>query len=516
LPPAVREATGILSALELQCGFGAREGRGAVRLLRQDRISTSVGLVLGLLLGQKLVAFARGVIFARLLGTTEYGIYTLGFFLVLITVAVTSLGIPSAFGRFAPRYRSRGNLRAFFRKAYLLNMAVSVAVAVVIFLFPAFFSRLVYGDASFARVMTVVAFCIPGLVFLTNLFNTFSGLKLFRAGAAVQFCQVVIFAGLGAVAVVVYRSAESALLSYALSMLISVALFVPLLLRYLQAEDREDRPLDEAGFYRRLLRFTIWFTVTPILVQIFQYVDRLSLQRLMTASDQGIYSAALNVCATISAVGLAINNVAFPHLSTTWEEGRREKAVQNLDLTIRFTAVFLAVGGFLLALLGRPVITVLLGSEYTGGVAVVPYLVVFYLLTVSVWLFGVYASLIEKTYVSAIGLACALPVNVGLNLVLIPRLGIVGASLATMLSYSLMWFVVVGLCMRLGLPVRRETFIASLLPFVILLPKVPAAIGLGAACALCGWTDIIIRAEERHRIATELAGLLRLRRTPAD
>lgn len=483
-----------------------------MRLLRQDSITTSVSLVLGLLIGQKILAFARGIIFARLLGTTEYGIYTLGFFLVLITVAITTLGIPSAFSRFAPRYRTRGGLRSFFRRTYILNISVSVAVAVVVLIFPSFFSRLIYGDASHAGVMMVVALCIPCFVVMTNLFNTFSGLKLFRAGAASQFSQVVIFAGLGALMAVMFGSAESALLAYAVSMLISIGLFLPLLARYLQTEDPDNKPVEEERFYRRLLGFTIWFTITPILIQIFHYVDRLSIQRLMTASDQGIYSAAVNICATISAVGLAVNNVIFPHLSTMWEEGGKERALDNLDLTIRVAAICLAAVGFVLVLVGEPLILALLGDEYAAGIEVLPYLVIFYLLTVSVWLFGVYASLIEKTYVSTIGLVCALPVNIVLNLVLIPSLGIAGAGIATMVSYTFLWFVVVGVCVRLGMPLRRRTFLASLAPFLILLPKVPAAVALGAVGLVCILTESILTGPERRRIAGEIASFLRFGR----
>jgi O-antigen/teichoic acid export membrane protein len=496
-------------------GRGGR-GEGVMRLLRQDSIPVSVSLVLGLLLGQKIVAVARGIIFARLLGTEEYGIYTLGFFFVVIAVAVTSLGIPSAFGRFIPRYRTAGGLRSFLRRTYTLNIAASVAFAIVVFLFPSFFSKLVHDDASHARVIMVAAVCVPGLVVLTNLFNTFSGLKLFRAGAAIQFSQVVIFAGLGALMAVIYRSAESAMLGYALSMLVAVGLFLPLVVRYLQAEDPEGLPVYQEAFYGRLLRFTIWFTFTPVLIHLFHYVDRLSIQRLMGASSVGVYSAAVNLCATISAVGLAVNNVIFPHLSSMWEGGRREKALENLDLAIRFVAVTLSVAGFVLVLAGKPLVLLLLGSDYAEGVRVLPYLVPFYLFTVSVWLFGVYASLVEKTYVSTVGLVCALPANVVLNLLLIPRLGIVGAGMATLLSYVFLWFVFVGLCLRLGMPLRRETFVVSLFPLLILLPRVPAAIALGVVVLLCILTDLLIRRTERVRIAGELAAFLRLGRGPRD
>ncbi|MFC1800176.1 oligosaccharide flippase family protein, partial [Candidatus Eisenbacteria bacterium] len=369
------------------------------RLLQRDRITTSVSLVLGLLLAQKVVAFVRGVIFARLLGTSEYGIYTLGFFLVLIMVAVTSLGIPSSFGRYGPRYQTRKGLRWFFRRAYTLNIVFSLAVGAVVFIFPAFFSNLIYGDPSHAGVMMIVAVCVPGLVVLTNLMHTFSGLKLFRASSVTQFSQVAFFAVLGTILALAYASASSALLALALSILVTLVLFLPLMARYLKREEPEYNSLDEPGFYRRLLRFTIWFTVTPILIQIFHYVDRLTLQRMLTSSDQGVYSAAVNLSATISAVGLAVNNVIFPHLSTAWEAGEKERAISSLDIAIRFTAIALTVIGLALILLGKPIILTLLGEAYAEGARVLPYLVVFYLLTISVWLFGVYASLVERTYV---------------------------------------------------------------------------------------------------------------------
>ena len=489
-----------------------RKREEVARLLQQDRIATSVGLVTALLLAQRIIAFARGIIFARLLGTAEYGMYTLAFFLILIAVSVTSLGIPSAFGRYAPRYQAKGALRWFFRRAYALNITLSVAVAVVISLRPSFFSNLIYGDPSHVGVMMVVAASIVGFVVLTNIVHTFSGLKLFRASSISQLTQATVYGGVGILLIVLYRSATSALLAYALSIIVAIAVFAPVLSKYLLRLEGAYNRLDEPGFYKHLLRFTIWFAVTPIMLQIFNYVDRLSLQRLMSSSDQGIYSAAVNLGMTISAIGLAVNSVIFPHLSTTWERGDKAKALRNLDLSIRVTAVGLVIVGLLLVLLGRPAILLLLGREYLAGAQVLPFLVVFYLFNISVWLFGVYPSLIERTYVSAIGLACALPVNILLNLTLIPRMGIVGAGLATMASYVLMWCIVVAICKVFGMPIGRRLVMISLLPFVLFLPKIVAVAAIGLVIYVCIRKTWIISAEERHRVFTELGGFLRRRR----
>jgi stage V sporulation protein B len=478
-------------------------------LLRKDSIATSIGLVLSLLVAQKAVSFARGVLFARLLGTEQYGIYTLGYFSILIAVSIAGLGITASFGRYAPRYEDRGALTWFFRQAYALNVSLAVAIGIAVLLLRSVLSRLIYGETGHAAAIMAAALAIPSMVVVKNLAATFAGLKLFRASSVLEFSQVAVYAVLGGLLVAVYRSAPAGLFAYGVSMLVCIPLFTPLLAAYLRRQEPVYRRPDEPGFHKRLLRFTIWFTITPILGQIFKYVDRLSLQRLMSASDQGVYSAAINLSAIISAIGLAVNSVIYPHLSTTWEAGKRGRALENLDLSIRVTTVGLLVIGLVLILLARPLILLLLGQDYVAGTQVLPWFVIFYVFTISLWLFGVYPSLVERTYVSAIGLACALPINVVLNIVLIPKMGIVGAAVATVASYLVMWFIFVRICAAFGLPVARRTVAVSLLPFLLLLPHLLASAAVGAVVYMCLTKTWIVTSAERHRVYEELRGFLK-------
>ena len=479
------------------------------RLLAKDRVTTSVGVVLALLLVQRIVSFARGIIFARVLGTEQYGIYTLSFFLIPIMVIVASLGIPSAFGRFIARYEQKGAIRYFLRKTYTLTIALGIAVAAAIVLAPGFFSNLLYGDPSHVKVVTLAGFSIPLMLVFRNVSSTFLGLRLFRASSVFEFFQVALYAVIGVALVALFGSATSAIFAYAVSFVLGLVLFVPVLASYVNKKEPFFRALDEKDFYRTILRFSIWFMVTPILAQVFHYVDRLSIQRLMTSSDQGVYSATVAIAQMISAVGLAVNNVVYPHLSATWERGGREEALRHLDLAIRVTAIVLLVLGLVVVLLGDFIIDLLLGQAYAEGARVLPYLVVFYLLTISVWLFGVFPSLIEKTYVATIGLVIALPVNVALNLALIPRLGIVGAAMATMLSYLVMWIIVVAICRAYGLRAGPRTLLASLVPFALLLPPFWAAAVVLVFAGLALATPLVFSAEEKVLARDEVLRFIR-------
>jgi O-antigen/teichoic acid export membrane protein len=479
------------------------------RLLAKDKVTTSVGVVLGMLAAQRVVAFARGMIFARVMGTEQYGIYTLSFFLIPIMVLIASLGLPASFGRFIPRYEQRGAVRWFMRQTFTVTIALSTLVAAAIILAPGFFSRLLYGDPGYTNVMTLAAVCVPLMLIFRNISSTFLGLRLFRASSVFETALVVIYAVLGTAIFLIFRSAAAAVLAYAVSVVLTLALFWPVLSRYLTAREPIYRPIEDKDFYRRILRFSIWFMLTPILAQVFHYVDKLSIQRLMSASDQGVYSATAAIAGMVSAVGLAVNNVVYPHLSATWEKGDRETALWHLDLAIRVTGLVLLVIGAVVVLLGSFIINLLLGEAYAAGAAVLPYLTVFYLLTVTVWLLGVFPSLIEQTYVATIGLAIALPVNVGLNLTLIPRIGTVGAAAATMISYFVMWAIVLGLCRRYGLRTSFKTVVVSVAPFALILPE-PLPLVVACALAVLGLvTPLFFTAAEKELARDEVVDFVR-------
>jgi O-antigen/teichoic acid export membrane protein len=483
--------------------------------LSTDKIATSVGIVLFLMVFERIFWIARGIIFPRVLGPAQYGIYTLGMFPVSLLATLASLGVPSAFGRYISRYAANGTLRWFLKRTYLITTTLSVIIAVAVITRPSFFSGLIFGDPSHGLVIALAALSIPALLLVRNLSTTFMGLKLFRAGRFVESTQIVIYAAVGIPLILVSRTAAAGVLGFGLAAVVSVAIFMPLLASHVGQIEPIGRPVAEPRFHRNLFKFTVWFTVTPVLAGLFQYVDRLSLQRLMSASDQGVYSTTVNLSESISAIGLAISNVIYPHLSATWEGGDRAKALRDLDLSLRVTSIILLVAGLILIVLGKWLILLLLGPKFVPGVQALPFLVVFYLFTILVWLFGVYPPLIERTYVAVIGYAAALPSTILLNLVLIPRMGIVGAALATMLSYFVMWCIVAAVCYKFGMPVNRRMLAVCLLTFILLLPAPAAAAGVAAILYVCvrrTWIFSLTEREivygEAHRFASKAKGIL--------
>jgi hypothetical protein len=83
-------------------------------------------------------------------------------------------------------------------------------------------------------------------------------------------------------------------------------------------------------------------------------------------------------------------------------------------------------------------------------------------------------------------------------------MGIIGAALATMASYFLMWCIVAAVCHRFGMPVNKRMLVVCLLTFVLLLPAPVAAACVGIVLYVCARRTWIFSLAERELVYAEV------------
>ena len=167
--------------------------------------------------------------------------------------------------------------------------------------------------------------------------------------------------------------------------------------------------------------------------------DSVLLGFLTDARTVGLYNAAYKPVTIALALPLTYFVGLFPALSRTHAEG--EAAFRPLvERSLRLSALMvvpLAVGGTLLAM---PIILLLYGASYAASAAVLPILVWSAVLVI---LRGSYRHALTAAGHQAFDLRCAVistSINVGLNILLIPRYGMIGAATATVVGDAA-WFL---------------------------------------------------------------------------
>ena len=161
--------------------------------------------------------------------------------------------------------------------------------------------------------------------------------------------------------------------------------------------------------------------------------DKVMVQQILGTSAAGLYSAALNFGGIVFTIFTALNNSWCPFFFDDMKMGNcenvREKAKNYLEL---FTV--LAVGFILLS---KEVYQIFVDSSFLSGTKMIPIFVSSYFINFLCTFPINYEYYHKQTKVVAVVTIVSSLVNVGLNVVLIQRFGMVGAALATMISHCL-------------------------------------------------------------------------------
>jgi O-antigen/teichoic acid export membrane protein len=198
-------------------------------------------------------------------------------------------------------------------------------------------------------------------------------------------------------------------------------------------------------------------------------LDSILLGFLKGSTEVGWYNAAYRPVTAILAMPVTYFIGLFPVLSRSYVEsgdGFREMVIRSLRLMAIF-AVPVGVGGTFFA---EPIVNVLFGPAYKNSV---PALQILSWSAVLVMLRGTYRQSLNAAGKQHLDLRCAgtaIAINLGLNLLLIPRFGIIGAAAST-LTAELIWLALASyFCYR---------HIAPMTLFSPLLQPVIAAIAMG-------------------------------------
>lgn len=237
--------------------------------------------------------------------------------------------------------------------------------------------------------------------------------------------------------------------------------------------------------------------------------DRYLIESMLGVSELGQYSASYNFASYIDIIILAsVMQAVKPAYMQTWEaEGRAR------------TQAFLSRGFHLYLVLGIPFITMfsltsphllsfLAGAKYAPGTVVIPYVAFSFLLEGAVHFLAAGLYIYKNTKVLMKWSLLATLVNLVLNVVFIPRFGIVGAAAVTIVTYalfmagvSLVAFKHVSFNVHWRLPLVM--LLASALVFAVLNPLnfnsdlvsflIKGSAGTALLLALLLWVDLETR-----------------------
>ncbi len=431
-----------------------------------------------------------------LLTPAEYG--RLGTALAALGVAMLfgTLGVPKATARYVTEYveNDAGQVPHLIRRTTLVVVGLSVVVAAIMAGASALLAELV-GDSTLAPFFVVGAGYVVGKGITDHLKITFQGFNRVEWSAVVGgvnglgrvvFAIALVLAGYGAL---------GALAGYVLAYL--VAGLVGLVVLYWKFY-REYEPADEPeqGLLRRVMEYSVPTAATRMSVVVDSRVDTLLLASLAGPVAVGFYTLARQISDVCIVPAQSIGFTITPTFGEQKAADQLSRAARLYERALENVLLLYVPMGVGLVLVAEPAIRHVFTAEYLGAVPIVQLFALFVLVRAVHKITGSGLDYLGLARVRAIARGASALGNVGLNLLLIPRYGAVGAGLATVVTYSLytlvnVYYVHREFSLRLGYLAGRFARVAAVSAVmgggvVLALPHVDGVLTLAATIALGG------------------------------
>lgn len=394
------------------------------RLGLQQALGNSVWLFLDRVV-RSLVTFAVIIWLARYLGPQQFGIFSYVLAFVAISNAAANLGLEDIVVR--ELVHDPGARDEILGTALLLKLAG--------------------GAVAFLGALVVIRWLRPGEPGMTWLVGIAAAGSFFLAldvidywfRSMVQSKYAVIARMLASVAMNLAKAGmillKAPLPAFIVATFAEVALAGMLLI--VMYRRRVGRLLDWTATRARaaaLLRYSWPLFFSAMVVMIYMKIDQVMIGEMLGERPVGIYSAAVRLVEMWYIFPAIIVYSIFPALYRLKTDNPRRYRLRIQQL-LDFLVITALLAGLLVALLAGPLVGLIYGEAYLGAVSV---LQIYVWGSVFVFLMIATNSVLiaeDRTRFLLLRNLLGMSVNVALNLLLIPRYGIEGSAVASLLAY---------------------------------------------------------------------------------
>ncbi len=183
------------------------------------------------------------------------------------------------------------------------------------------------------------------------------------------------------------------------------------------------------------LSLGIYLVFSNLSIMIINLSDRILLKRFVDFENVGVYSVGYTLGVWLSIIGVAFFNTFEPSLYTL-ELGKKYFATLKQNLSISYLLLMIPV--LIIYFLGDYIYPIFLNEKYLRGLEITKNTV---LVVVYIMLYNFYSLIAVRLnykkiilFITILGAVS----NIAINLILIPKMGIIAAAYSTIISYFLM------------------------------------------------------------------------------
>jgi len=387
-----------------------------------------IGLVLSSLIG-----FFFRLVVARSFGPDEYGKLTLAMTLVSLGTAISVIGLDAGLQRYLAYFIAKKNKRKILgtiKSSFVISFIISLFVSALAFIFSEQIASNFFHNVELAPLFRIFSLVIPfnaALALIKSIFLSFkkAEYKVFVESFGEQLLKLI----LTLIVIYVGGTISGVSIAYlAVICLVAVSSFLILQLKVFKVFNSNTKPVYN---YKLLLVFSFPLLLSRIFSLVMGWSDTFLLGYFKNETYVGLYNVALPLAGALIIFFTAFGSLFYPIITELYAKKKINEVKKVYSVILKWIFLVTFPAFMLMVLFPTEIIRILFGSEYLEAAGVLVILAIGYFVHAIIGPALLGLQTLKKTkYIFYITFSMAI-LNIFLNILLIPILGLMGAAIAT-------------------------------------------------------------------------------------
>lgn len=375
-------------------------------------------------------------ILTKTLGAEGYGIWSQ----ILVTISLLAppctLGLGYAIIRFLAPEKDKERVGKGVSSILATTSLIALAASGLIFILSEPLAIAVFGGVNAAFYIRISVLLIFLAAVDQIMIEYFTGFRQIRKYSAFMISQTI-----GEIALIAYLVLSGfGLLGAIISLLIARAVTSVIGFLWIKSDINISKP--SFSVVKPYLPFTLPIILTGLCYWLINLGDRYVIGYFMGASPVGIYSACYSLGAVLLFFYAPLTGTLLPAIVKSYENNKIQEVKTYLKYSLKFLLMFAIPSVFGISILSKSLLVTLTTPEFTEAYLVVSIVALATLLYCCSFVNTSVLQLFKETKKLGIIFGASASINLIINIVLVPRIGILGAAIATLVTFMIHLFVV--------------------------------------------------------------------------
>ena len=382
------------------------------------------------------VGYLIRIVLARNLSVAEYGLFFSVFTMISFLAIFNNLGVPEALVKFVSEFlvkKKFNQIKSLIIISFLAQVLTGFILAIVLFFLSNFLAK-TYFKTQLA-VPVILWFIL--ILFLYNLRtlvkNIYQAFQRMVTYALMYLIENILILVIILFFLIFRKGIFIAIYSHILAYVIILIFFTAGLFKVFNF--LEHKFIVKKKDVKGLFKFGLSIMFKGLGAVIILYTDTLILTYFRSLEEVGIYNVVVPTVMMLMFFTNSIAAVIFPMVSELWTRKKKDYLVKGLEMLEKYSFVIIMPTAIILFAFSRIILSLMFGQAYASGSTAMQVLLIgiIFLSIYSIYQAAM-AGIGKPEIPTKVYLQGAL-LNFLLNLLVIPKLGMIGAAITSLIAY---------------------------------------------------------------------------------